>query len=300
MYHRIAEAAFDPWGLSVSRAHFTDQLRWLSAARTVLSLIEFGARHARGELPRDAVAVTFDDAYSCTAELAAPMLEAARLSATIFLPAELIERGQPFWWDELASVVLNHDADGLELDGKPINLGLKQQDDRRWRPGAPPSTPRQAGFQRLWAALRERTPTQLEFAMNQLRAQSGARSDGDRAHPMSPAQVRAIASDRITFGSHALTHPWLTALDRTTKAREIEGSVERCEALSGYRPQAFAYPYGNFDSESEALVEKAGYAMACATGGAAVTSRSRQFAMPRLQVGDYNAEQLSKVLSAAR
>jgi peptidoglycan/xylan/chitin deacetylase (PgdA/CDA1 family) len=298
MYHRVAEETFDPWGLAVSHSHFADQLRWLSTNRTVVPLHEFAARHARGDLPRDAIAVTFDDGYSCTVA-AARMLEAARLPATIFIPATLIERGRPFWWDELQTIVLSHGGDSLELDGRQVALGPKQQADESWQTQAPPKTPRQAAFQHLWAALRERPPAELDSAMADLRGQSTAPAERDQVRPMTPDQVRAIASDLITFGSHALTHPLLTSLDRATKAREIEGSIDRCEALSGSRPLAFAYPYGNFDSESEELARRAGFAFACATGGSAVTTRSRQFALPRVQVGNCNAGQLAKLLATA-
>ena len=38
MYHRIADAAFDPWGLAVPRQSFADQMQWLAKKRTVLDL----------------------------------------------------------------------------------------------------------------------------------------------------------------------------------------------------------------------------------------------------------------------
>jgi peptidoglycan/xylan/chitin deacetylase (PgdA/CDA1 family) len=76
--------------------------------------------------------------------------------------------------------------------------------------------------------------------------------------------------------------------------------VERCEALVGYRPSAFAYPYGDFDEESERLVEKAGFTCACATVASAVSARSRPFALPRIQIGNWNSKSLSRALAAAR
>jgi peptidoglycan/xylan/chitin deacetylase (PgdA/CDA1 family) len=105
---------------------------------------------------------------------------------------------------------------------------------------------------------------------------------------MHPNEVRAASSTHITFGSHALTHPWLTSLDRAEKAREIHDSFARVEALAGSPPAGFAYPYGNFDRDSERLVEEAGFACACATIPTAVSPASRLFALPRLQVGNWD------------
>lgn len=297
MYHRIAVETFDPWGLAVSPAHFAEQLQWLAGNRTVLALAEFAARHGDGTLPGDAVALTFDDGYACAAEVAAPMLERAGLPATIFIPPDLIEHGQPFWWDELKDLVLGHDGDFLTVDGARVSLGARCADDQLWRPGTKPGTPRQAAFHRIWQSLRERIPAEIDGAMADIRRRSSA-EEGD-ARPMSAAQVRATASARIEFGSHALAHPWLTSLTREEKAREIRDSVEACEKLSGTRPATFAYPYGNFDAESERMVEEAGFACACATLGRPVSARSRLFALPRVQVGDWSARQLRLALTGA-
>lgn len=292
MYHRIADESFDPWGLAVSPSRFADHLHWLGRSRRVLPLDEFVARHGARELPANAVALTFDDGYSCVAEIAAPMLEKARLPATIFIPAESIERGRPFWWDELRELVLSHDEDHLILHGTRFELGPRHSDDGRWPPGARPHTSRQAAFRRIWTELKEKTPAELEVATEQLRSQVRGTAGAEVPRPMSPEQVRKTSSDRIRFGSHALTHPWLTRLSDAEKRREILGSVERIEALSGRRPSAFAYPYGNFDRTSERLVEEAGFVCACATIGDPVSVNSRPFAMPRIAMGNWSSQEI--------
>ena len=297
MYHRVADESFDPWGLAVSPAHFREQLVWLTRNRTLFPLVEFAERHVQRSLPKDAAALTFDDGYACSAEIAAPLLEEFRAPATIFIPADLIERGGPFWWDELQQVVLSHDGDSLAIDGQPVPLGPKQPDDHRWKPGAPPRTPRQAAFRRIWTALRDRSAQDLAMAMAGLRRQCSSPETGDLPRPMSPAQVRSTASERVAFGSHALTHPWLTSLEPAEQAREIGQSAARCEALVGSAPATFAYPYGNFDARSEGLVEKAGFVCACATIPSAVRPSDSVFALPRMQVCNWPAKALSRALA---
>jgi peptidoglycan/xylan/chitin deacetylase (PgdA/CDA1 family) len=297
MYHRVAEETFDPWGLAVGRANFAEQIHWLKANRTVLPLGTFAARFAKGTLPSDAVALTFDDGYSCSAEVAAPLLEQAEIPATVFIPAALVDRCQPFWWDELRSIVFGFEGHSLDVANQQVVLGRSRVDDDRWSPGAPPMTPRQVAFQRLWTLLHDKPPAELDAAMADLRRQSGVEANGDSPGPMSPAQVRDIASDCIDIGSHALTHPWLSALDSSAKRREIEDSMDHCERLSGRPPTSFAYPYGNFDEESERLVEDSGFDCACTTEGNVVGSKSRQFALPRVQAGNWSADRLRKTLS---
>jgi len=301
MYHRIAEESFDPWGLAVRPDHFRDQLDWLARNRTVLPLHEFAERHRRGDLPPDAIAITFDDGYACNAEVAKPLLEHFDIPATIFLPAELIERRQPFWWDELEELVLEHDGPSLVLAQDTVALGSKQERDRAWAPGAPAQTPRQAAFEAIHARLTRMAPAGREEGLAELRAQAGgAPAIPDRKRPMTPEQVREAAGGALEFGSHTLTHPWLTSLDEAQQRHEICDSVERTAALSGTKPTTFAYPFGTFDARSERLAKEAGFDCACATKEIAVSRRSSPYALPRVPVDDCDSRGLERMLARVR
>lgn len=298
MYHRVADEPFDPWSLAVSPERFRQQLAWLSEGRQVLPLTEFAARHRQQTLPSNAAALTFDDGYACVAHAARPALEQARLPATVFLPVALVEQGRPFWWDELQAILLSADAETIEVDAKIVRIGEKNPDDRRWAPGARPRTRRQKAFLSIWAMLRERAPRELGAAMDQLRRQVPRGAEQNNARPMTPAEVREVASERISFGSHALTHPWLTSLERAAKSREIRGSVDRFTEIVGVPPTSFAYPYGAYDEESVQLVREAGFACACTTVNEPVGARASPFKLPRMQVGNWPAEELAHQIAA--
>ena len=298
MYHRIAEDPFDPWGLCVSPRNFADQMHWLASHRTVLRLAEFAERHRKGTLPSNAVAVTFDDGYASTLTAAATILEDAGVPATVYHPIELIERGEPFWWDELQTIVFAFDGLAIELDEEEFDVGPASPVDGEWRPFAAPQTPRQDAFERLWAVLHRKPPGHLDAAMTRLRAQAKSAKGRSLEPPMSPEQLRTMAGGLIEFGSHTLTHPSLPALTSTEKAIEIDQSRERCKALTGTAPLAFAYPFGDRDPESERLVENAGYSCACATGERPVSSHSSLFALPRVAAIDCNARAFGRQLAA--
>lgn len=295
MYHRVAEDPFDPWALAITPKHFREQLRWLGENRAVLPLVEFARKHREGALPATALAITFDDGDQSVTDIAAPALREVCLPATVFIPAELIARHRPFWWDELRSLVLDHDGASLTIGDEVVAIGAADRADGCWAPGAPPGTARQQAFQRIWAMLRDKPPAEIDRAMEALRRQSPASPAGS-PRPMSPGEIAATASEAIEFGSHALTHPWLTSLAAEEKKREIGESVEACERLTGRKPASFAYPYGSFDAESERLVEEAGFVCACATLDRAVRASSRAFALPRIAVGNWSAEELAKRL----
>ena len=300
MYHRVAEERFDPWGLAVSPANFRAQINWLAADRTLLPLDEFVARHKEGTLPEAATAITFDDGYACFADVAAPILWGARAPATVFLPAALVESGAPFWWDELQTLVLGTNREALRLEGQSVSLGDARPEDVDWAPGKPPRTARQAAFLRLWALLRPMRPRQLEVSLQELREQAEVEPSGANVkRPMRPEEIRAVCGSGIAAGSHALTHPWLTSLNREEKRREIQDSLARVEALAGSSVSAFAYPYGNFDRESEDLTQDAGFTFACATIPGPVTSASRTYALPRLHVQNISGAKFERFLALA-
>lgn len=294
MYHRIADDEFNPWGTIISPRAFEDQLAWIARRRTPLPLSEFAELQRAGSLPRDAIALTFDDGYADNAEVAAPLLQKFGVPATIFLPVEWVERGEPYWWDELRRIVFEHDERSLTLGKRTFRLGDRRDDDGVWKHAAPPGTPRQVAFHRIWTELLPRNPDKREKAMAELRKQFvGAGPSGPLPRPMTRDQIRNLAAAGVEFGSHTLRHPNLTELSAAARKREILDSIPRCEALSGSRPTSFAYPFGIFDEQCEALVRKAGFDCACSTEAAAVGPASRSHALPRMHVGDWPARKLA-------
>lgn len=294
MYHRVANESFDPWGLAVSPTNFAAQIEWIAQNRTVLPLAEFADLHRDGRLPRNAIALTFDDGYACNAKVAAPLLERLGIPATIFLPAELIERGDEFWWDELERIVMECKANVLKLADHEIALGEPNPQDRDWPFNELPRTDRQSAYKRLWSLLYPMPASDLDAAIMQLRSQARIPKRPRPSHrPMAPDEIRSLRSSPVTFGSHARSHTSLPSLSLEEQASEIAAGTKQCAELIGARPCAFAYPYGDSGPETEALVEAAGYAFAVRADGRFVSRRSRRFALPRLFVGDWDQTELA-------
>ena len=297
MYHRVARERFDPWGLAVAPDRFDQQLTWLAKHRSVLPLTEFTSLHNRGELPDDAIAITFDDGYACTAKLAAPLLNQHGIPATIFLPAGLIGRAKRFWWDELAEIVMDHPEPRILIRGRWIELGERQDRDSAWPRDNRKRTPRQKSFHAVWAELQPLPLREIEQSLTELVAQYPAALEDERRRLMTGDELRAICSDRIEFGSHALTHASLPGLTSAEKATEIRDSVAACEELTGTRPTTFAYPFGDMDRECEALVAEAGFTCACGVEHRAVAANDNLFALPRIKVGNWTWRQLRQELA---
>jgi len=297
MYHRIAYETFDPWGLCVTPDKFADQLSWLAKNRTPISLSDFARLHRRGDLPDDAVAVTFDDGYACAAKIAAPLLEQHDVPATIFIPAALIGRTRLFWWDELRQVVMTHPDANLRARGRIFDLGERQDADAAWPRDSRKRTPRQNGFYALWVELQPLPLADIEQTLFELRAEHAPITDDEDLRLMTPDEVRSIVSDKIHFGSHALSHVSLPGLGCSEKVHEIRESVTACEQLVGAGPVSFAYPFGDYDRECETLVAAAGFACACTVEPRAIAADDDLFALPRLKVENWTGRQLGQELA---
>jgi peptidoglycan/xylan/chitin deacetylase (PgdA/CDA1 family) len=251
------------------------------------------------------MAITFDDGYACIKEIAAPLLQQFGLRATVFLPVDLIERRRPFWWDELEDIVLGHDDLNLCVDGEHVSLGPPTAADRFWTPRSEATTARQSAFEEILARITRKRPADRDRIMDELRHQQAPPSrsphDGPQSkRPMSPEEIRMIAGSIVDIGSHTRTHPWLTGLASEEQREEICGSVDRVEALTGYSPTSFAYPYGHSDELSQRLVADAKFAVGCRTGDRGVSRRSRSVALPRVRIGDWSATELERVLANVR
>lgn len=295
MYHRIAEPAADPWELAVSPANFEVQLAWLKRHRTILPLQEFEARRRRGSLPRDAVALTFDDGYACNALVAAPIAAAHEAPITIFLTTGAVSSDAEFWWDDLERIVSSSSRSRLEvaIAGEDFALDLGE-------PVRGLSGPRAEAYTTLWQALRRLDAATRRSVMSILAERCGV---GEAGRPeyraMTDAEIGELAkSTWVSFGAHSVSHPLLSELTSAEQVFEIERSRDTCAELTGRTPTMFAYPYGDYSDETVELVRQAGFQVAVTTDRGVVSGGSESLRLPRLQVGDWSEKPFAELFAA--
>ena len=82
---------------------------------------------------------------------------------------------------------------------------------------------------------------------------------------LSWAQIKEMASQGISFGSHTVSHPKLTELDDGSVSKELVESKQLIEEQLGGECSHFAYPYGLLNEKTSELVKKVGFKTACTT-----------------------------------
>lgn len=127
LYHRVAEAAFDPWGLCVPADRFREHLAMLAAERCVLPLDDLVSRLANGDTRRFATAITFDDGYADNLAVAAPLLAEAGLHATLFVTTGAVG-AETFAWDESNTAARPMDAEQLRRAAQVFAIGAHARD----------------------------------------------------------------------------------------------------------------------------------------------------------------------------
>jgi len=292
MYHRVAFARHDPWGLAVDPNRFEKQIAYVKHQRTPMSMDELVDRLRSKTLPDNAVAVTFDDGYRDNLVNAKPVLARHGVPASLFLATGFINQKTPFWWDELATMILaSREAirDQQVWSGEAVTLdwGEPERSDIEggWRVSDESRTARQNAYLVIWRKLQRATAEDREVAMNTLRHHLGTAQD-PLGRPMNSDEIDAFLSDGLVeLGAHTVTHPALTLLRRLESRREIEGSGQRCRELATRCVNGFAYPYGDMNSEVRSDVARLGFSWACSTEGGFVDVKQPDlYALPRVAV----------------
>jgi peptidoglycan/xylan/chitin deacetylase (PgdA/CDA1 family) len=310
LYHRIAELASDPQCLCVTPRHFAQHLDVIAehgVPMTLDALIRAAQDHA---LPHGAVAVTFDDGYEDNLRCAAPLLEHARVPATVFVCTGPLGGDREFWWDELERLLLRP---GL----LPQHLRLQVGDSlRHWDlTGAREWSELDCARHRSWTVIDEECPTprhraylelghQLrsvpgavrERVLNELALLSGMPGEVRPTHrPLRADEIAQLGRSRhITIGSHTHSHSSLAGLSPGEQRREIASAKHQLEELTGQTVGALAYPFGGDGDVSDCATRVAreeGVTMACTTRPDSVRAATPPYRIPRVAVRDWTRSQ---------
>lgn len=255
-YHRIHDPTgfefFEPV-ISAPPDGFAHQMDIIAEKFNAVSLADvLSWLDGNGRLPPNPALITFDDGYRDNLEQALPILRERELPAVLFVATDNIDRNQPFFWDSAAYFF--HHTEATEAD-LPI-LG-----PRAWG-----SSPSQVCAEWIEAAKRE-PQGRREDVTEQLGQVLGVVVP-DSAHAvglLSWDEIREMAGQGFSMGSHTVSHAILTELTGAEARRELVESRRRLEDELNEPVRALAYPNGttlDFDSQIEGLAKETGYSAA--------------------------------------
>lgn len=101
---------------------------------------------------------------------------------------------------------------------------------------------------------------------------------------MNRETILHLRAHNVIFGSHSLTHPLLTHIDRERQKREIAESKSALEELLHEQVNYFCYPSGDYDEAVIDLVRDSGYEAALSCDRGAATPFDNHLTLPRKAV----------------
>ncbi len=256
-YHRVAALPVDPEMLAVTPDNFREQMRYLKES---VSLVRFEDDWA--QVPKPAVAVTFDDGYADNALQALPIIKEVGVPATFFVSTGLINTRREFWWHELERTLLSQ-------QNLPASFSLNDgRGVRRWPTGTRDA--REHCYREIVRTMNRADPEHRENWLAQLRAWAQCSNEPtDESHrAMTVDELRLLAeSSWVTIGAHTVTHSRLSSLTAAAQQEEITASKRHLESWLGRKILVFSYPFGkrtDFTKETAALCRQAGFAKSAA------------------------------------
>ena len=253
-YHRI-NADNDPFFPALAPELFDVHMRYLSRNYRVLSLPDV-KRHLESGSPGLVVGVTFDDGYRDNYECAYPILRRYNLPATIFLTTGSVDSGESLWFNQLAEAVKKTEREFIDLEFDiPRRFWMRTLEERL------------DSHKQVLALLRAlpdagRRAWMLEI-LRQLAVMHNRHND-----MLTWNQVRLMNANRIDFGGHTVTHPFLSKLTIQEAAWEIGECKRRIDEEVQQPTEFFAYPSGreeDFAAANKTVLRNAGFQAAVTT-----------------------------------
>ena len=238
LYHRINNGTNDFWKLNITTETFEKHVKFLAENYHVISLDDDWSLIDSNEKN---VVITFDDGYVDNYRNAKPILEKYRVPATIFVPTDLIDTKNMYWWDELEKIFLIDQYRGtFKFEGVIYDI-TNNEDSKK-------------------ACLDIRNKIKMLNRKDRIRKLDYLRNilnvkvpTTDELRCITSDELREMAeSEYISIGGHTKSHISLSEDKREDELnREITESIQILREKTGHDIVTFAYPFGGVEDRSK-------------------------------------------------
>ncbi|MCJ8053160.1 polysaccharide deacetylase family protein [Shinella curvata] len=225
-------------------------------------------------------AFTLDDGYRNNAVHAQPVFTRHKVPFTVFVAPGFACKTHGIWWETLTELLRVAPHLDFDFGSGAVTLPL--------------ATPfqKQAAYERFAQFIH----THAEESAAIERLDASARAHGvdplmitERLVMREPELKSLVLNPFATIGAHTVSHRALARLSDAEARREMDESAERIAAITGRRPDTFAYPYGNRAAVSpreHQLAKDLGFRVAVLTDPGTLSARSfdTPAALPRISL----------------
>lgn len=243
--------------LVVSTETFEEQLLFLKKYFGILTMDQMvDTLNTGSSFPTPSCVLTFDDGWRDTYLHAYPILKRLSVPATVFVATRHVDSGEEFWFDTLYRMFASFDP----------STDLAREVVRSFFPKIPiPSAENRSDILKyarmIVASMKDFPIDKIDEIMEHLMATKVFPLQRERKRSVcSWAELKEmISTGLVTVGSHTVSHAILTRENTERCRRELTESKKALEEHLEVPVEHFCYPNGNYNSDTEDLVRKAGY-----------------------------------------
>ncbi|MGE5670406.1 MAG: polysaccharide deacetylase family protein [Fibrobacterota bacterium] len=262
MYHRIiapeSVAEHVEPGMYVRPETFSMHCSVLKHYFNVVPLSELlGPRAVLSSKP--SCAITFDDGWADFYQNAFPILKAARLPSTVYLPTNFIGTDMQFWTDTCATILKKICHEKLEMPYQGTSSIIKEILQIK---GDYISC-----VDSVIKMLKPYSTDEINKILDELARYTGCSQKSSQTFMTWNEVKTCVDSGLVTFGSHTANHLILTTESGQTVYDELQISKEKLikEQVADPSDISFCYPNGGYSQEIAQMVKIAGYSSAVTT-----------------------------------
>lgn len=292
-YHRISNC-FDDFNLmNVSIDNFSSHMMYISKFYQTISLAEVGRECFNDDKVK--IAVTFDDGYEDVYKNALPILEKFSIPATVFVTTNNIDSNIENWPDEVMRCCLQPRV--FHGEYRMNNPYISSE----WNISSFQS---RIDLYNSLNAILSRLPNNIrKKEVIKLRKWAGYSSDSRESRRILNSQeIKELSKNPlITIGSHTLTHPFLSQLDKNEIRVELEQSKRKLEKIVGDEIELFAYPYGGKKSYNLSIIKllkELGYKKAFTTISKNIDINDNLYTLSRCVVYNYALGEFAEFINS--
>jgi peptidoglycan/xylan/chitin deacetylase (PgdA/CDA1 family) len=230
--------------------------------------------------------VTFDDGWKDNYQNAYPLLNEMGIPAVIFITTDFVGTGELFWQEKITELLYrlivasksDRNFTGSiqqKLPDKAIESVLRS--DRGKLKGE---------VSAYVSKLKEKRTVEIEDTIRCLNEFAGKLGSEDSAEEsfMNWDEIKVMALNGISFGSHGKSHAILTRLGRSEVEKEALESKTQIEMMLGTPVLSFSYPNGDYSEEVAEIVQNAGYKVVFSTEGGTHSASDNPYRIKRINI----------------
>ena len=253
VYHGICLADHLTYNtLFITLKTFEKQMQLYKKHFNIISLNDFYEQRFSND--KFSVCLTFDDGFANNFKYVLPLLEKYEVPAAFFITS-IREAGYEFLWNDMLSIARRYG---------PSKFSFRDEEFIK----APDGRYVSSSTKILLTDMLRREPFETKAKLIDVLSTffSLKRVHEDYWLQISEEQIKTLAaSEWVTIGSHSYYHNDLAKIPRTDLKKDVEGSKQFLERIIEKEVNAFAFPYGSYNSEVVEEVKTAGYSQLLAT-----------------------------------